>query len=138
MIKDPQVSGNYLVLQDCSGRNVNTVPVVRNDNDCSSQAYCKNMESIWTTRPKDRLPPLPKVTSPETVTWSNSSMSGMEPNLDRKAETFLKWLSPSFTRGVEGNILCKNQNFCQCIALYIYFRIKVIYFSIIGFWIDMN
>ena len=52
-----------------------------------------------------RLTPLPKVTSPDTVRWSSSSRSGMDPNLARKAATFLKWLSPSFTSGVLGNIL---------------------------------
>ena len=33
-------------------------------------------------------------------------MSGMEPNLARKADTFLKCVSPSLTSGVAGNILC--------------------------------
>merc|ERR1711941_244535 len=47
--------------------------------------------------------PLPKVTLPETVKWSNSSISGMEANLLRKSFTFLK-LSPSFTKGVDKNI----------------------------------
>ena len=49
---------------------------------------------------------MPKVTSPETVRWSSSRMSGMEPNLERKADTFLKCVSPSLTSGVAGNILC--------------------------------
>ena len=46
------------------------------------------------------------MTSPDTVRWSSSSMSGMEPNLARKADTFLKCVSPSLTSGVAGNILC--------------------------------
>merc|ERR1740124_922233 len=52
-----------------------------------------------------KLTPFPKVTSPDTVRWSSSSRSGMEPNLDRKSDVILKYLLPSLTRGVDGNIL---------------------------------
>lgn len=50
--------------------------------------------------------PRPNVTSPDTVRWSSSIRSGIVANLLRNSFTLAKWLSPSFTRGVEGNIRC--------------------------------
>lgn len=48
----------------------------------------------------------PKVTSPETVKWSSSKMSGISINLDKNSLTLAKWLSPNLTSGVVGNIRC--------------------------------
>lgn len=73
--------------------------------------------------------PLPNVTSPDTVKWSNSMISGIlanlqmrieikmmslsqtpdhivNTNLDKNSFTLLKWLSPNLINGVVGNILC--------------------------------
>ena len=43
MIKDPKVSGNYLVLEDRPRRNVDPVPVVCNDDHSTSQAHWVGM-----------------------------------------------------------------------------------------------
>lgn len=50
--------------------------------------------------------PRPKVTSPDTVKWSSSMISGILAKRPRNSFTLAKWFSPNFTKGVVGNIRC--------------------------------
>ena len=81
MIQNSQIPRHDLVLKDSSGWNVNPVPVVGDDDDCSSETDYKVALFMFDCNLNTVSPPFPKVTSPDTVRWSNSNMSGIEPNL---------------------------------------------------------
>ena len=79
MIQNPKVARDNLVLQNGPGGDVYSVAMVSNDDHSSSEAHCSKHQTLSLKIKKTLVfgysPPLPKVTSPDTVRWSSSSMS---------------------------------------------------------------
>ena len=105
VVEYSEVAGHDLVLQDRPSGDVDPVPVVGDDDDCPPQTDSPAESHIPRHRQMVLVSPVQHGTA-ESGHSTSSSRSGMEPNRERKAETFLKLLSPSLTSGVEGNILC--------------------------------
>lgn len=107
MIQNPQIAGNNFVLQNCAGWNVDSVSVIRDDNHRTLTMESGSYRSKWNESVNHRIhdksdqssgwdlrwsptfstTPLPNHTSPETVRWSNSRISGIPSNLDKKFAT---------------------------------------------------
>lgn len=114
MIQNTHITGNDLIVENGTSRYINTVTVIGNNDDSALQKQNKSTNYAHININKCKLfslhtlsdTPRPKVTSPDTVKWSSSIISGILAKRPRNSFTFEKWFSPNFTSGVVGNIRC--------------------------------
>ena len=124
MVENPEVAGHDLVLQHGPGGDVDPVPVVGDDDHRAPETHWQTMtfhmkflntKYITSSAEGDIAGHCEMIQLQQVWYWPKPRVdiklfnlrnvnTFIHMYLDRNDETFLKWESPSLTRGVAGNI----------------------------------